>query len=407
MAMKNIKTIFLKEMKRFFTEPRMLAALFLPGIIICIIYSLLGSFMESSFSTSSSMPTNYTYNIALTDNYQKDESATSFIELTFDEYLKENEKSNKVNYIEIKKEEVETYKTRVVEGEFDLLVSFDDEFENKLFEQNSSQKPNISLFYNGANEISTYTYSIVSSLVNATYTNFTVNIENNALVDANLSTENFTFKNIMSFVIPLVTISLLFSTVISICPEAIAGEKERGTLASVLMTPIKRSELAIGKISALTIVSLASGIVSFLGLIISLPNLYGGGVNLASLFSPSAFIMLLLLITTSLIVFVTLGLLISTFAKSIKEAGSYLTPLMTILMIAAIIPFSVDMSNIGFAFIPLLNIVSSMNLLIKETSMALLVPYLAVTVVINLVIAGVLVFITAKMFNSEQVMFQR
>ena len=80
---------------------------------------------------------------------------------------------------------------------------------------------------------------------------------------------------------------------------------------------------------------------------------------------------------------------------------------MTILMIAAIIPFSVDMSNIGFAFIPLLNIVSSMNLLIKETSMALLVPYLAVTVVINLVISGVLVFITAKMFNSEQVMFQR
>ena len=405
--MKNIKTIFFKEMKRFFTEPRMLAALFLPGIIICIIYSLLGSFMESSFSTSSSMPTNYTYNIALTDNYQKDESADSFIVLTFDEYLNENEKSHKVNYIEIKKEEVETYKTNVLNGEFDLLISFDDEFENKLFEVNNTQKPNISLFYNGANEISTYTYSIVSSLVNATYTNFTVNIENNALVDANLSTENFTFKNIMSFVIPLVTISLLFSTVISICPEAIAGEKERGTLASVLMTPIKRSELAIGKISALTIVSLASGIVSFLGLIISLPNLYGGGVNLASLFSPSAFIMLLLLIITSLIVFVTLGLLISTFAKSIKEAGSYLTPLMTILMIAAIIPFSVDMSNIGFAFIPLLNIVSSMNLLIKETSMTLLVPYLAVTVVINLVISGVLVFITAKMFNSEQVMFQR
>ena len=73
----------------------------------------------------------------------------------------------------------------------------------------------------------------------------------------------------------------------------------------------------------------------------------------------------------------------------------------------SIIPFSIDMSGIGYAFIPLLNIVSSMNLLIKETSMALLVPYLAVTVVINLVISGVLVFITAKMFNSEQVMFQR
>ena len=36
--MKNIKTVFLKELKRFFTDPRMLIALFLPGILIFIVY---------------------------------------------------------------------------------------------------------------------------------------------------------------------------------------------------------------------------------------------------------------------------------------------------------------------------------------------------------------------------------
>ena len=211
----------------------------------------------------------------------------------------------------------------------------------------------------------------------------------------------------MSFVIPLVTISLLFSTVISICPEAIAGEKERGTLASLLMTPIKRSELALGKISALTLISLTSGAVSFLGLIFSLPSLYGTDASIGIIFSAGSFIMLLLLMITSLILFVTLGLLISTFAKSIKEAGSYLTPLMTILMISAVIPFAIDMSNIGFAFIPLLNIVSSMNLIITESNLASIVPYLAVTVSINIIFSGLLVFLSAKMFNNENIMFQR
>ena len=102
-----------------------------------------------------------------------------------------------------------------------------------------------------------------------------------------------------------------------------------------------------------------------------------------------------------------MGLVISAFSKSIKEAGSYLTPIMTILMVAAIIPFSVDMSGIGYAFIPLLNIVSSMNLLIRETNLELLIPYIAITAVMNIVLSGLLVFITAKLFNSEKIMFQR
>ena len=110
---------------------------------------------------------------------------------------------------------------------------------------------------------------------------------------------------------------------------------------------------------------------------------------------------------TSLLVFVALGLCVSSFSKTIKEASSYLTPLMTILMIAAIVPFSVDMSNIGFAFIPLLNIVSSMNLLLKESALNILLPYFSITVVINILLTAVLIFIITKLFNNENIMFQR
>ena len=405
--MKNIKTIFFKELRRFFTEPRMLAALFLPGIIIYIFYSLMGTFMEASFAPSSGKPENYTYRIVATNNYSSTEEVAPLIFDVFDAYLPINESSNKSEYHYINLDQVSEYKEALSNHEYDLLIVFNDNFEDSLKGEISSTKTNISIYYDGSDSISTYLYTVFASLVDTTYTNFTVNIENGIYVDGNVSPENYTFKNIMSFVVPLVTISLLFSTVISICPEAIAGEKERGTLASLLMTPMKRTELVIGKISALSIVSLSSGLVSFLGLVISLPNLYGGGMTLGSLFSPASFIMLLLLILTTLCVFVTLGLVISAFSKSIKEAGSYLTPIMTILMVASIIPFSIDMSGIGYAFIPLLNIVSSMNLLIRETNLDLLLPYISITAVMNIVLSGVLIFITAKLFNSEKIMFQR
>lgn len=405
--MKNIKTIFFKELRRFFTEPRMLAALFLPGIIIYIFYSLMGTFMEASFAPSSGKPENYTYQIVATNNYSSTDEVAPLIFDVFDAYLPINESGNKSEYHYINLDQVSEYKEALSNHEYDLLIVFNDNFEDSLKGEISSTKTNISLYYDGSDSISTYLYTVFTSLVDTTYTNFTVNIENGIYVDGNVSPENYTFKNIMSFVVPLVTISLLFSTVISICPEAIAGEKERGTLASLLMTPMKRTELVIGKISALSIVSLSSGLVSFLGLVISLPNLYGGGMTLSSLFSPASFIMLLLLILTTLCVFVTLGLVISAFSKSIKEAGSYLTPIMTILMVASIIPFSIDMSGIGYAFIPLLNIVSSMNLLIRETNLDLLLPYISITAVMNIVLSGVLIFITAKLFNSEKIMFQR
>lgn len=405
--MKNIKTIFFKELRRFFTEPRMLAALFLPGIIIYIFYSLMGTFMEASFAPSSGKPENYIYQIVATNNYSTTDEVAPLIFDVFDAYLPINESGNKSEYHYINLDQISEYKEALSNHEYDLLIVFNNNFEDSLKGEISSTKTNISLYYDGSDSISTYLYTVFTSLVDTTYTNFTVNIENGIYVDGNVSPENYTFKNVMSFVVPLVTISLLFSTVISICPEAIAGEKERGTLASLLMTPMKRTELVIGKISALSIVSLSSGLVSFLGLVISLPNLYGGGMTLGSLFSPASFIMLLLLILTTLCVFVTLGLVISAFSKSIKEAGSYLTPIMTILMVASIIPFSIDMSGIGYAFIPLLNIVSSMNLLIRETNLDLLLPYISITAVMNIVLSGVLVFITAKLFNSEKIMFQR
>ena len=299
--MKNIKTIFLKELKRYFTEPRMLAALYLPGIIIFLVYTLMGKFVTSAFSPTSQIPQDYTYRIVATNNNVTSDSDAPLLFENLNQYIALSEKTNKTDYHYISLDDVDEYKDAIKDHQYDVLVVFEDKFDESIYQEGSEKKVNISLFYDGSSQNATYLYTLLSSLLTESYTNYTVNLENGAFIDANLSAENYTFKNVMSFVIPLVTISLLFSTVISICPEAIAGEKERGTLASLLMTPIKRSELALGKISALTLISLTSGTVSFLGLIFSLPSLYGTDASIGIIFSAGSFIMLLLLMITSLI----------------------------------------------------------------------------------------------------------
>ena len=64
---------------------------------------------------------------------------------------------------------------------------------------------------------------------------------------------------------PLLILVFLFSGCMAIAPESIAGEKERGTIATILVTPIRRSELALGKIFSLSIIALLSGLSSTVG----------------------------------------------------------------------------------------------------------------------------------------------
>ena len=80
---------------------------------------------------------------------------------------------------------------------------------------------------------------------------------------------------------------------------------------------------------------------------------------------------------------------------------------MIVLMVMAIVPSIVDLSNIGFAFVPLLDIIVSMNLIIVGAEASLLIPYIAVTIVMNLILSGVFIFLVAKIFDDEKVMFTR
>ncbi len=392
--MRNVLTIFLKELKRVFTDRRMLISLFLPGVLIYFVYTLMGTVMTKVVTQSSTKDT--TFQVAYTDNFNSSKTAgqlpklMTYVEAT----IKGSTNNNKVEFKEFTTGELDSYKEELRAGKYHLVVSFTDDFENKLADNTASN--NVDIFYNGDSSASSDLYNFVSQVVGVSYTNYTVNL--NGQVAANVGDKDMMAMKIAAMIIPMVTISILFSTVLSLCPEAIAGEKERGTLASLLLTPIKRGEFVAGKILSLSTTAIASGIVSFTGLILSIPKLMGG-FNIT--ISPVDGILLFLLVVTVLLLFVAIGVFISALANTVKEAAGYLSPIMIVFMLFGMAPSLFGFDQWYLSFVPILNVCVSINALLNGAENLLL--FFGLTVASTVLYTGLLMFGVTRLFNKERV----
>ena len=402
--MKNMLVIIKKELRRFFTDRRMLLAMFLPGILIFGFYRLMGNFFQSGIFESNT--TDVTYKIAYTDNYASDTTNLPKLLTMFDTgYMQTDsvkQANNKAEYIKVSVDKIAEYKNKVKNKEITLFVEYTTNFEEKILSTDPGFN-NINIFYNGEDGDSENLQSTMTSFIPYAYNNYMVNTEIKdgapAIVETNLSESDGSAMagKIIGFVLPMITVSMLYSTVISFCPESISGEKERGTLASILMTPIKRSEYALGKIVALSAVAAISGIVSFLGLIGSLPSLMGG-MSLGLSFGQ--IVLLLLIIISTLLLFVGFGVLISAIANTVKEAASYLGPCTMLFMVLSLIPSILGLTSTGLAFVPVLNLsVCISALLTNAANVTLLFTFSIIT---NLAITGLFVFLVTRLFNKER-----
>ena len=392
--MRNVLTIFLKELKRVFTDKRMLISLFLPGVLIYFVYTIMGSVMTKVVTQSSTKDTNF--QVAYTDNFNSSKTGGQLPKMMtyIDATIKGGSNNNTVTFKEFTTGELDSYKEELRQGKYHLVVAFTDDFENKLGDDTAAN--DIDIFYNGDSSASSDLYSFVTQIVSVSYTNYTVN--KNGAVTANVGEKDMMAMKIAAMIIPMVTISILFSTVISLCPEAIAGEKERGTLASLLLTPIKRGEFVAGKILSLSTTAIASGIVSFTGLILSIPKLMGG-FNIT--ISPVDGLLLFLLVVTVLLLFVAIGVFISALSNTVKEAAGYLSPIMIVFMLFGMAPSLFGFDQWYLSFVPILNVCVSINALLNGAENLLL--FFGLTVASTVLYTGLLMFGVTKLFNKERV----
>jgi sodium transport system permease protein len=190
-----------------------------------------------------------------------------------------------------------------------------------------------------------------------------------------------------------------------------AGEKERGSLETLLVSSASRAEIYVGKLLTVALSGLLSALAGIIGILISAKIIGGnaamssGGIGgltdlLNGLLDPSSILLLLILLLPLNIFFAAITLMLSIYAKSFKEAQSMITPLMILIVfpaIAGMLP-GVKLDFIT-ALVPILNVSLGSKAIIAGTVET--GPFL-LTCVVLVVYAAIALFMSVKFFNDEK-----
>lgn len=387
-------TVTKKEFKRFFGDRRLFfSTVILPGLMIFIIYSIMGNLMQDAFSPDK----DYTPKVYLVH-------APKDVETLLD--------GLKVKQKTIKESDVDQIKKKIKNKKVDMLMVFPKDFEKevKAYDVTSATKaaPLVQIFYNSASTESEALYSKMTEGMNAYESSFAnkfdVNIGNGKY---DLATKEDTTAKMFSLMVPMLLTMMLISGCMSVAPDAIAGEKERGTMATLLVTPVRRSEIALGKIISLSVISILSGLSSFLGVMLSLPKLMGGASSgmSAAVYSVQDYVMLLLVVLVTVLAVISIFAILSTLAKSTKEAATYSSPLMVVGMIVSVVGSMGDPNTNPLMYcIPVYNSVQCISGIFGMTYQP---QFIIITICSNVVFAGLCIFILTKLFDSEKIMFSK
>lgn len=390
MKKSGLVTIFRKELARFFGDRRMaLTTILLPGLLIFVLYSFMGNALSSQFSVSDDfVPQVQTVN--LPDSIAA-LGAAAGVEFSA-------------------AEDIEAAKALVTEKQLHALVVFPEAFDALVAAYSPASgapAPAVELYYNSSDTDSSAARETVCALLDgyesALANKFDVN-PGGAGYD--LATKEDTAGTVFASMMPMLLMMFLFSGCMSVAPESIAGEKERGTIATLLITPLKRSHLALGKICALSIIALLAGASSTVGTLASLPKLMSLGDEISVPYGLTHYLALTVIILSTVLLIVAAISVVSAFAKSIKEAQTYITPLMIVSTLVGVTAMfgSGPQAALPMYLIPIYNSVQAM---VGIFSFQMVPARLILTVVSNLVLTGAGVFLLTRMFNSEKIMFQR
>ncbi len=212
-------------------------------------------------------------------------------------------------------------------------------------------------------------------------------------------------KFMLSLMLPLMLVIYTVAGPMGAAVDLGAGEKERGTLEPLLTTQAGRLSLLWGKFFAITTMGLITSIASLAGLFIAMKQ--KGGLFEGSSGNIGAGAILLIGLVTLLLtmVFGSLELAISIYARSFKEAQTYISPLMMISFVPTYATYMLDAKSIeSFYFhIPLANAVCLLKEFISGiynyTHIGITFAWIAVYIVASVLFAR-------YMFSKEEVIFR-
>ena len=395
----NTWTIIRKEFARFFGDRQLVfTTVIMPGLLIYLIYSLMGVGIRN-------METHGEQDVVTVRVENMPQSVAPILSSLDSSIVILQQPVSQTDIDALQDKEINAIAMRFP-ADFDALVADYDPM-------GGQPAPNVEIYYNSANNASDRVFTIMETALNAfedgMANRFDINRADEEGQTFNQASDDQVLGDILSKLLPLLIIMMLFSGVMAIAPSSIAGEKERGTIATLLVTPMRRNELAIGKIVSLSCIALLSGVSSFIGIALSLPNMIqagGDGIEIPFNYTTGDYIALLLVIFASVLVMASAISLLSALAKDVKNAGTMITPFMLIIMLAGLLPMfqTETVHSLVNYFIPFYN---SIQVMADVFAHSLNWTALFITLGSNIVYTGIAIWGLTRMFNSEKVMFSK
>ncbi|MBE3091962.1 MAG: ABC transporter permease [Candidatus Atribacteria bacterium] len=227
------------------------------------------------------------------------------------------------------------------------------------------------------------------------------------LQEENIATAKKMTGAFLATLLPYLIIILIFTGAMHTAVDITAGEKERGTIATLLVSQISRLEIVLGKCFAVMLISFTSMVLGLFGLTLAFlsgTSIAGGieglqfGISINSIFL--FFLVLFPLVGLASAVLVMVGI----YARNIREASSYIIPIYMLTIFLGIISISQGMELTGKMFlIPVLN----SSFVFKELLMGKIYwNHIITTFSANIIIAGIALFGATRLFNKEEVLFR-
>ena len=186
--------------------------------------------------------------------------------------------------------------------------------------------------------------------------------------------------------------------------DLFTGEKERGTLETLLTVPVSRWKILIGKMLVVVSSGMLAATCALIGLFISIEFLDLAANKelldvIHSVLTPAFILSMFALLLPLVIFFAGLMIPIAIYAKSFKEAQSIITPLNIVMVLPAMIGFFPGIElNLNTTFIPVVNVVLATKELVAGTLSWL---YFSSVFGVMCILAAVAIGLSYKQFGRE------
>ena len=228
----------------------------------------------------------------------------------------------------------------------------------------------------------------------------------------NVATGESMGRMILSRLLPYFMVLAILTGAMGLGAEITAGEKERGTIATLLVSQLSRTEIVLGKFLTILTVSLVSSILSAVGLLVGV-HFFGGsltatgaaqGVQATFSLSLASFGWMLVVLIPLAIILSALVVIVGTYARSQKEASTYLMPIYMVIVLIGLVSMSGGVTFAGTRFlIPIANALYALQEIIVGN---LQFSHLVYTLAANIICGAVLIAASIQAFKREAVLFR-